>query len=123
MIAACQAPAYVSHAKQEYALIAPETADVHVRHGSTIAIPLYDGSLAPGSSWRGTLQYMGTVVVPSYQCFKLAPYVAGSHRVALFRVIGGVGTHTFVPVQLRLAQMPERCASCRMVHFFVRVVR
>lgn len=121
MFATCSPAAYVSRGGHEYALVAPEASDVPVRRGSTIAIPLYDGNLAAGSNWQQTLHYLGTVSVPSYQCLKLAPYVAGSHRVALFRVIGNAGSHAFVPVELRLAQMPERCVSCRMVHFFVRV--
>jgi hypothetical protein len=94
---------------------------VEVRHGEIVAIPLYDGTLDNWADWTAVLHYVATVWTPSYQCFQLAPYVAGSHRVALFRVIGNSGQHTFVPVRLRLSAMHERCVSCRIVHFFVRV--
>lgn len=99
----------------------PETPNVPVKRGQTLTVPLYDGKLAPSEGWHSVLAYVKTVRVPSYQCFQLSPYTAGSHRVAVFRVIGQPGQNTFVPVELRLAAMHEQCVSCRMVHFFVRV--
>ncbi len=117
----CNAPHYVYQADHRYEAIPPETANVSVTHGQIIAIPLYDGKLSGASDWRNMLRYVATISVPSYQCYRLSPYVAGSHRVALLRVVGHTGQHTFVPVELRLAQMHQQCVSCRIVHFFVRV--
>lgn len=118
---ACTPPAYVYYAAQRYAAVPPETAGFRVNEGGIVAIPLYDGAISRGSDWRNVLRYIATVSVPSYQCYRLSPYVAGSHRVALFQVVGHPGDHAFVPVELRLSQMRERCVSCRIVHFFVRV--
>jgi hypothetical protein len=67
------------------------------------------------------LHYTATVTVPVVQHFRTPDGVVGSHRVALFRVTGRRGQRAIVQVMLRLPHARERCVSCRLVHFFVRV--
>lgn len=116
-------PAYVQIDGRHQTLVPPETPNVPVRPGQTILIPLYDGKIASYGDWRSVLRYEKAISVPPYLCFRLSPYTAGSHRAAVFRVVGYPGQKTFVPVELRLAAMRETCVSCRMLHFFVRVQR
>ena len=90
-----------------------------VKPGETIAIPLYNGTLAPGSDWKNVLRYLGTVSIPARLCLRTEDGTFSSHRVAVFRVNAPAGLRAIVPVLL--SGFRQTCVSCRTVHFLVYV--
>jgi hypothetical protein len=117
---ACSTPPVVSVERRRYRVAPPER-DFYVHPGETVAIPLYDGELVSPSELPKMLRYLHTIVVPDQSCIQGAFGSASSRRVALFLVTGTPGQGETMWVHLTLAQLKERCVSCRIVHFFIHI--
>ena len=114
-------PATVSILHHDYQVIAPETPTT-VKHGERIAIPVYDGVIAPSAEWKDRLQFIATVSVPSISCSYKFPSVDrahSSHRLALFRVLDTAADGAQVLVEL--PSTGEKCYDCRLVHFMFSI--
>jgi hypothetical protein len=113
--------AFVRIGHGRYEVVPPETTRISVARGGYVAIPLYDGNLESLAASETALRYLGVASVPRLECVRTAAGRAASHRVALFRAIGRPGDRATVLVRLTLPGLREACASCRTVHFFVRM--